>query len=217
MTVPQRTYPLDEIPPGAELCGVTARIGEIGGRKALCLELLPSRRSGKLGVDYGDQPTFLLLPETLQHGIIEVDLLGRLLPDAPDYARGFIGLAYRVQGSGQGFECTYLRPTNGQGLHPPAPRDQRALQVFAFPDWPFDRLRNSHPGTFERAADISPDRWHRLRVEVEETRLLVSIDGVKVLQLATGLIAPASGRLGLWVDIGTEGWFSNLRVLSQLG
>jgi hypothetical protein len=203
---------LNTPPAGATLHGVTAETGTVAGRPGLCLSLDPALRRGVLGVDFGDQPTFLLLPITLQDGVIEVDLLGRLLPDAPDYARGFIGVAYRVQGGGERFEAAYLRPTNGRALSPPPPRGDRAVQVFAYPDWLFDRLRAERPGVFEAGADILPDRWHHLRLDIDGQALTVSVDGVTVLRLTETLQSPAAGRVGLWVDIGTEGWFANLRV-----
>ena len=64
------------------------------GRPCLRLALDAASRAGKPGVDYIDQPNFMLLPEVMTDGAVEV--CARLLPDAPDYARGFIGLAYRV-------------------------------------------------------------------------------------------------------------------------
>lgn len=191
--------------------GVTAHVGHMAGRDGLCLALDAARRAGVAGVDYVDQPTFLLLPEVLQDGVIEVDVLGRLLPDAPDYARGFVGLAYRVQEQSAQFGAAYLRPTNGRGLAP-SPRDARALQVFAYPDWPFDRLREDFPQQFETGADVAPDRWHHLRLDLIGTSVAVAVDGVEILRLADALAPSAPGRVGLWVDIGTEGWFANLRI-----
>lgn len=45
-------------------------------------------------------------------GVIEVDMLSRLLPDAPDFARGFIGIAFRINEDDTQFESFYIRPTN---------------------------------------------------------------------------------------------------------
>jgi hypothetical protein len=65
------------------------------GRDALRIVPDSASHSGTFRIDIVDKPTLLLLPNTLTDGRIEVDLCARLLPDAPDYARGFIGLAYR--------------------------------------------------------------------------------------------------------------------------
>jgi hypothetical protein len=192
-------------------CGVNACLDDIEGRDALRVELEPGRRGGTLGLDFGDEPTFLLTPETLTHGLIQVSLRARLLPDAPEYARGFIGLAYRVQGADSSFEGVYLRPANGRPHAPPPPRDQRAVQHFAYPDWKFDRLREELPAQHEAGADIALDRWHRLEVALSAATTVARVDGVEVLRVAP-LVAVRPGQVGLWVDIGTEGWFADLQV-----
>lgn len=191
-------------------CGVEAVAATVEGRDCVRLALDPHRKSGVLGRDFGDEPTFLLLPGTCNPTVIEADLRARLLPDAPDYARGFIGLAWNVQGGGESFEALYLRPKNGVSLAPPPPRDQRGLQYFAYPDHKFDRLRKTAPGRYEAAADIRPDTWHHLRIDVG-TGVSASVDGVTIFTLPDRLLPPGAGRVGLWVDIGTEGFFSEVR------
>jgi hypothetical protein len=181
------------------------------GRPALRIALDATSRAGTFGIDFVDKPSFLLLPDTLSDGRIEVDVCARLLPDAPDYARGFIGLAYRVQPDLSAYESIYLRPTNGQSYNPGPPRDQRAVQYYAYPDWPFDVLRDREPGRFEAGADIQLERWHKLAITFSGTDFAASVDGKLVLQ-GTGKAKPASGLIGLWVDIGTEGYFSGLQI-----
>ena len=198
-------------------CGVHALVGDLDGTPALRLTLAEDRRGGKLGVDFGDEPTFLALPDLLVDGEVELGLRARLLPDAPDYARGFIGLAYRCQQNGTAFEGLYLRPLNGLAHTPPAPRDRRAVQYFAYPDWKYDRLRDTLPDQFEAPADIALDRWHRLRVRFAQERLSAWVDGALVMTLDHTLGQPISGQIGLWVDIGTEGWFSSVRVTKEQG
>ena len=194
------------------LCGVDADLAEIDGIPALRLALTQARRSGTLGVDFGDEPTFLTLPELITNGELQVDLCARLLPDAPDYARGFIGLAYRVHPDATAFEGFYLRPLNGLAHAPPPPRDRRAVQYFAYPDWKYDRLRDTSPDVYEAAANIALDRWHTLRVTFSQQTLTAWVDEAVVLTLDQTLGKPMSGQIGLWVDIGTQGWFRTLRV-----
>ena len=44
-----------------------------------------------------DEPTFVKLSGyNIKDGIVEVKVLSRLLMDAPDFARGFIGIAFRI-------------------------------------------------------------------------------------------------------------------------
>jgi hypothetical protein len=181
------------------------------GRNALRITLDLASRSGQPGVDFVDQPSFLLMPDVIEDALIQLDVCARLLPDAPDYARGFIGLAYRIQPDLSAYESLYLRPTNGKHLLPDPPRDQRAVQYYAYPDWPFDVLREREPGRFEAGADIGLNQWHKMAILLEGRQFSLSVDDTLVLQ-GSGKIAAQSGAIGLWVDIGTEGYFSNLRL-----
>lgn len=65
----------------------------------------------------------------------------------------------------------YLRQLNGRKTNPPSPRDQRAVKYFAYPDWKFDRLGEEFPdGRYEAGADIGPDEWTTLRIDIDGTR-----------------------------------------------
>ncbi|WRK52826.1 hypothetical protein SD457_21750 [Coprobacillaceae bacterium CR2/5/TPMF4] len=62
-----------------------------------------------------DENTYAkLIDSSFHNGVIEVKMLSRLLKDAPDFARGFIGIAYRINEDDSAFESFYLRPTNGR-------------------------------------------------------------------------------------------------------
>jgi len=150
------------------------------------------------------------------NGIVEVDLLSRLSDGAPDYARAFAGLAYRIIENLESFEAVYVRPLNGAKVDPPGPRAQRAVQYFAYPEWNFERLREEYPdGRYESGAHIGPDEWIQLRVEVQDGRLRASVDGIQILDLAETKGREALGGIGLFVDIGTEAFFSNLSITAR--
>ena len=172
--------------------------------------------NGRLGVDYGDQPTFVVVPADFITGTVEVDLLSRLTPTAPELARGFAGLAYHLTDGGDRFESVYIRPTNGRRNNPPGPRGQRAIQYFAYPSWPYDRLREVYPdGRYESGADIDLDEWIHLRLDVEPARVTASVNGVEVLVVEEVKAPPVPGNLGLFVDIGTDAFFANLTISSS--
>ncbi len=141
---------------------------------------------------------------------IALDATSRAGKPGVDYvdARGFIGLAYRVQADLSAYESIYLRPTNGPAA---PPRATRAVQYYAYPDHPFDVLRETEPDRYEAAADIAPGRWSRLSVALQGKRFTAHVDGVLVLQ-GEGKLPERPGRVGLWVDIGTEGLFANLTL-----
>lgn len=207
------TYDLSTLPPGATAHRVTATPAEIKGRKALKVELSEEVRNGQPGVDFGDTDTFVMIPASFRTGTIEVDLLGRLRADAPPDMRAFAGMAYGIAPDGKRFQAAYVRPLNGLKLKPPPPRDRRAVQYFAYPDWPFDRLRQAYPdGRYETGANIAGDEWIALRLDVEENRVRVTVNGEERLVVSEPKAAPVAGNIGLWVDIGTEAYFARLRI-----
>jgi hypothetical protein len=201
------------LPAGAELKSVTARPEKVGDRTALRVELEPSVAAGRPGVDYVDRPTFVVLPIEFRTGRICVDVRCAMSSDAPDYGRAFAGVAYRIDGEGE-FEAIYVRALNGAKADPPAARIGRAVQYFAFPDWTYDRLREEHPAEYEAGADIGPDEWIALMIDVDEDAVRVRINGIDALRVKHPLGAGNNGRVGLFVDIGTVAHFSNLIVMA---
>jgi hypothetical protein len=208
----QAAYDLVALPAGATLHRVVAAPAEYKGRKAIKVEMPDAAIKAQLGIDV-DMPTFMRIPADFRNGTIEVDLLSRLNGKGPPDARAFIGLSYRITDPEAHFETIYLRPLNGREKSPPSPRDRRAVQYFAYPDWKFDRLRRDFPdGHYESGADIAEDEWITLRIDIDDTRVRVTVNGKDELTLADAKAAPASGGIGLWVGMGTEGYFANLRV-----
>ncbi|WLQ05781.1 hypothetical protein [Arthrobacter oryzae] len=206
-------HALHDLPAGASLNSVTARSVDVAGRQALRVELTEAAASGVPGVDYIDQPTFVLIPADFGNGVVEVDVLSRLAETAPDYARAFAGLAYRITEGLDSFEAVYVRPLNGAKADPPGPRAQRAAQYFAYPDWNFERLREEYPdGRYESGADIGPDEWIHLRIAIHKGELRASVDGIQILDLPETKGREARGGIGLFVDIGTVAFFSNLSI-----
>jgi hypothetical protein len=205
-------YSLDNVPAGATLHTVAAAPAEYKGRNALKVEFTDAANEGPPGVLI-DMPTFVLIPTNFKNGTIEVDILGRLNGKALPDARAFVGLAYRVVDAEARFESVYLRPLNGRKTHPPSPRDKRAIQYFAYPDWKFDRLRKEYPdGRYEAGADIADDEWITLKLDIDDERVRASINGKEELALTDTKAAPEAGGIGLWVGRGTEGYFANLRI-----
>src|SRR5262249_10321942 len=57
-----------------------------------------------------DEPTFAKVKGVdFKNGIIEVKVLSRLLKTAPEFARGFIGIAFRINDSNSKYESFYIR------------------------------------------------------------------------------------------------------------
>src|SRR3990172_3977361 len=161
-----------------------------------------------------DEATFARLVESdFRNGIIEVKVLSKLLKDAPDFARGFIGIAFRIDVSNSKFECIYIRPTNGRAED--QLRRNHSTQYFSYPDFKFDRLRKESPEKYESYADIGLNEWITIKIEVKDEKAKLYLNGQEhpvliVNDLKHG--AGASGGIGLWVEVGTEGHFSDLKV-----
>lgn len=164
-----------------------------------------------------DEPTFIRLQGgDFHNGIIEVKVLGRLLPNAPDYARGFIGIAFRVNDSNSKYESIYVRPLNARSED--QVRRNHSIQYYSYPDYKFDTLRKIAPERYESYTDMEMNKWILLRIEVRDSEAKLYIDknpqpSLIVKDLKHG--ADASGTVGLWVDIGTEGYFTDLKITKR--
>lgn len=164
-----------------------------------------------------DEATYAKLVDSeFQDGIIEVKVLSRLLSDAPDHARGFIGVAFRIDENDDTFESIYIRPTNGSCEI--QLRRNRAVQYFSYPEFKYDRSRETNPGEYETYADIDLNQWIDMKIEVESDKAKLYLNGQENPTLIVNDMkhgADKKGALGLWVDIGTEGFFRDLKFTSN--
>jgi hypothetical protein len=186
------------------------RIDQVAGKEVVRVTKDPK-------VQAVDEPTFAkLINSDFKNGVIEVTVLSNILDDAPDFARGFIGIAFRIDERNSRFEGIYIRPTNGRADD--QLRRNRSTQYFSYPDFKFDRLRNESPGEYESYADMGLNEWIKIRIDVrnEKARLYLN-DGKQPVLVVNDLKhgADASGSIGLWVDIGTDGYFTDLRIVND--
>jgi hypothetical protein len=68
---------------------------------------------------------------------------------------------------------------------------------------------------YEAGADIGPGKWINLRIDIDDRQLKVIVDGREALALTETKAVPAAGAVGLFVDIGTEAFFSNLTIVPR--
>jgi hypothetical protein len=151
------------------------------------------------GSDFGD-------------GTIEADIAGQPRAGASEQARGFVGLAFRVQARGSRFECFYLRPTNGRADD--QVRRNHATQYISEPGYPWDLLRKNSPGKYESYVDLVPGEWTHVKIVVADSSARLYVGGAEqpcliVDDLKQGI---TRGKVALWIGPETEAWFSNLRV-----
>jgi hypothetical protein len=159
-----------------------------------------------------DRAFMAWLPVDFKDGVIEVELAGELAADAPAYARGFVGVSFRIDAHMR-FENIYLRPTNG--VAEDQVRRNHTVQYFAYPDYPFDRLRKEAPEAYETAADVAPGRWVRLKLVVSGQKAKLFLDDRPTPTLIVNdlkLGADQRGGVGLWIESGTLARFRNLTI-----
>ena len=168
-------------------------------------------------VSGADLPTYTKLKGIeFKNGTIEIKVLSRLVPNAPAFARGFIGIAFRISDSNSKFECIYIRPTNGRAND--QIRRNHSIQYFSYPDYPFDRLRKEAPEMYESYADMGLNEWIKLKIVVKDLQAKLFINDNKQPSLIVNDLkhgANSSGAIAFWVDSGTEGFFSDLKILND--
>lgn len=165
-------------------------------------------------VKEADEPTFVRIKNTnFKNGIIEIEVLSRLLSTASPTDRGFIGLAFRIDDMNSRFESIYLRPTNGRAED--QVRRNHSIQYFSFPDHKYERLRKEDPEKYESYADMGLNEWIRMKIEIKGSQAKLFLNQNKQPSLIVNdlkLGADSSGAVGLFVDVGTEGYFRNLKI-----
>jgi len=146
-------------------------------------------------------------------GVIEAEIAGDVQPGSSEGARGFVGIAFRVQSDLRTFDAFYLRPTNGRADD--QVRRNHSAQYISHPDWTWSRFRQEFPSKYESYVDLAPGTWTKVRIEVrgDKARLYVH-DATQPTLIVNDLKTGPNGRGGvaLWIDVGTVAHFRNLSV-----
>ena len=173
-------------------------------------------RVNKINKEQPDENTYLKLNDLEFHnGTIEVDVCGKLLPDAPDYSRGFIGIIFRANENNSEFESFYIRPANGKGCTDPI-RRAHGCQYFSYPGYTFSYFREFGIVEYEGNVDtIALGQWSHIKAVIKDCSGEFFVDDVKVLTVDHLKHNDSRGSVGLYVDIGTDGYFSNLKITKQ--
>ena len=134
------------------------------------------------------------------------------MPNNYKHAQGFIGVAFRVGENEKAFESIYLRPRVGRSDN--QLRRNHTVQYYAYPDYKFETLRKSNPGKYETSAPVGLHEWITMRIEVNGKRAEMSVNDAKFSTFVVDSMLSASthGGIGLYVDMGTIGYFKDLKV-----
>ena len=162
-------------------------------------------------LDFDTNSIAKLKDSDFHNGTFEIKMLSRLLPDAPDFARGFIGIAFRINDDNSAFESFYIRPTNSNTSDPV--RKAHGCQYFSYPKYTFAYFRENNIEGYEAPISQGLNEWVNLKAVIKDSRADFYLNGVLTLtveDLKRG--ANASGALGLFVDIGTEAFYKDLKI-----
>lgn len=220
------------VPPRAVAPAVTTQSGHYAletpdGLRPHNVTVEPTTHAGKRGVrvtisddarrrmQAGEQVEELVVIEgtDFANGVIEAEISGVPGPAAGEGARGFVGIAFRVQPDLKTYDAFYLRPTNGRADD--QERRNHSAQYISHPAWTWNRLRQETPGRYEAYADLVPDVWTPIRIEVRGSKARLFVNGqaqptLIVNDVKTG--EQGRGAIALWIDPGTVAHFRNLRV-----
>ena len=215
-TAPARVYPLATAE-GLRLHNVTVASVTHAGKRGLRITVADSARRAIEQLPLNSQAqleTFALIEGSdFGNGVIEAEIAGEPGAGAAAGARGFVGIAFRVQPDLKTYDAFYLRPTNGRAND--QERRNHAVQYISHPDWPWDRLRRETPSRYESYVDLEPGVWTKIRIEVrgDTARLFVRGHAQPVLivnDVKSG--TSARGGIALWINPGTVAHFREVRV-----
>jgi hypothetical protein len=173
------------------------------------------QKKGGPGAGDGARLDHLAIVEGVEfaNGTIEVDLTGEPGPGAAGGARGFVGVAFRLQPDRKTYDCFYLRPTNGRAED--QERRNHTAQYIFHPDFPWFKLREETPSKYESYVDIQPAEWIHVKIDVngDKARLFVNGNDQPTL-LVNDVKSGAGGKGGvaLWFEGSTIAHYANLKI-----
>ncbi len=211
-----QTFPLASAK-GLQPHGVTVDAVTYQGRKAVRVMSLPEADAAFDIHKSGTGGGIVVLPNVSFHnGTIEVDVAGKPQTGAPALARGFVGVGFRVNSDASEYECVYIRPTNGRADD--QERRNHSVQYSSVPDYEWLRLRTESPGKYESYVDLVPGEWTRLRIEVRGVTMRLYVNNVEQPTLIVHdlKLGDTTGGIALWIGVGTDAYFANLRIRELL-
>lgn len=204
-----------------ELHNVTGSIIKLQGKKVLKIErdlkALPFDVNNIEGTV--DEPHYARLVglEDFENGTIEVKMYSQLQDPAPyPGIAGFIGVYFRIKEDDSAFEGIYVRPKVGR-VNNQLFRNH-AVQYISYPHAKFETLRKNYPaGSYEGSAPVALNEWIKMRIEVNGETAEMFINDAKYSTFVVDKMLGNNkiGGLGLYVDIGTIGYFKDLKVTKK--
>lgn len=165
----------------------------------------------------GAAGTLVVLPEIIfENGIITLEVSGEPAPEASEAARGFVGLAFRINPEDHGqYECIYLRPKNGRAEN--QVQRNHSVQYVSHPEFPWYKLREEHPGVYETYVDLEPGVWTEMKIEVQGSSARLYVHGADQPTLLVNDLkrGESEGTIGLWLHRSTLARYRNLQIVPE--
>ncbi|WP_229335630.1 hypothetical protein [Flavobacterium sp. ALJ2] len=163
-----------------------------------------------------DEPTFLKLKNVeFENGIIEIKVLSQLQDPLPfKFSKGFIGLAFRVNKDNSSYQSIYLRPKAGRSEN--QLERNHTVQYYAYPNYKFAKLRKEeYKGQYETYANIDLNEWITIKIEIKDKKAILYLNEQKHPSfIVNEMLGDFNGNgIGLWVDVGTIGYFKDLKII----
>ena len=144
------------------------------------------------------------------NGTVELDIRGKDV-----FQQSFVGIAFHGTDN-KTFDAVYFRPFNFQSTDPV--RKIHAVQYVAYPDYPWQILRDKFNGKFEKAVIPSPNgtEWFHVKITIKYPIVTVFVNGNQEPSLTIEkLNTRKTGKIGIWVGNNSDGDFANLQITPQ--
>jgi hypothetical protein len=144
------------------------------------------------------------------NGIIELDIKGKDV-----LQQSFVGIAFHGKDE-KTLDAVYFRPFNFQTSD--SVRHIHAVQYVSHPDFPWNVLRETQNGKYEKAiaSAPNPNDWFHVKIIVDYPHVTVYINNsTEPCLVVDKLNDRHDGKIGLWVGNNSGGEFANLVITTK--
>jgi hypothetical protein len=149
-----------------------------------------------------------------QDGTIEADIALKITTPPGVRMPGFVGIAFRARPDASHYELFYIRPGNSQSADQ-AMRNH-SVQYIEAPDFPWEKSRREWPYVYESYAELQPETWTKVKIEVKGRTAKLYLNGSAAPSLVVNGLKGEDlhGAVALWGYEGEEAYFSNVRIMN---
>ena len=186
----------------------------VSGGKAETAEY-QGRKAVRLTAQSNEDVFAFLKGIEMQDGTIEADIAMKRTTPPGVRMPGFIGIAFRARTDASHYDLFYLRPWNAQA-DDQAMRNH-SVQYVAAPGFDWYKLRREWPWVYESYADLQPEGWNKIKIEVHGRNAKLYVNGSENPSLMVDGMKgeDLQGGVALWGYSGEEAYFSNVKVISS--